>query len=403
MKNVMILIVAMTLLFTACKRESSLAAKDNGTTTDPSVLTESMVAEAGNNPDERVSSANETNTRMSDAGHVYIESNDLIQNVILVFRQQQDGKLRLESRVNSGGKGLGAGLASQGALALDKKNNLLFAVNAGSNSVSSFRVKGDGNLELLYTAATGGEKPVSVTVHGHYVYVVNNSSADITGFKVSDNGQLESIAGSHQTLSSAGADPAQISFTPDGYALLISEKANNKVTAFGVKGDGGIYNKVVNQSVGNTPFGFDIVRDRFMVVSNADGGNPGTSSCTSYKNLDNLRINAVNGKVNNGQTSACWVGATSFGRYAYVSNTASNTLSAYFVDFSGRLYVIPWVNEKAGEQPADIIVSSDNRYVYNINGGSNTLGEFKRGVLGKLQNIGSISALPDFAAGLVSY
>jgi 6-phosphogluconolactonase (cycloisomerase 2 family) len=332
-----------------------------------------------------------------------MESNDLAQNVIFVFRQQQDGKLKLESQVNSGGKGLGAGLASQGALALDKKNNLLFAVNAGSNSVSSFRIKTDGSLELLHTVASGGNKPVSVTVHGHEVYVLNNSSADVTGFKVSDNGKLEPIAGSHQTLSSAGADPAQISFTPDGYALLVSEKATNKLTAFGVKGDGGIYNKVVNQSVGNTPFGFDILRDQFMVVSNADGGNPGTASCTSYKNLDNLRINAVNGKVNNRQTSACWVAATTFGRYAYVANTGSNTLSAYFVDFSGRLYVIPWVNEKAGEQPADIIVSSDNRFVYNINGGSNTLGEYKRGILGKLQLIGYINDLPDFAAGLVSY
>jgi len=402
MKKVLTLVVAAALLFTACKREESPAINRTDPENTVSMLTEKMVSEDGNNPDESIASGNSANERSVKLSHVYIESNDALQNAILVFKQQQDGKLVLESQTSSGGKGFGAGLASQGALALDIKNNLLFAVNAGSNSVSSFRIKADGSLELLYTESTQGEKPVSVTVHDHFLYVVNNVSSDIMGFQVNENGKMYPIDGSHQTLSSTNADPAQISFTPDGVALMISEKANNKITAFAVKGSGEVYNKVVNQSVGNTPFGFDFVRNQYMVVSNADGGNAGTSSSTSYKNLDNLYITAVNGKVNNGQSAVCWVGATLFGRYAYTANTGSNNITAYYVDLSGRLYLIPWVNEKAGEKPADIIVSSDNEFVYNINGGDNTLGEYKRGLFGKLQNIGYINSLPDFSAGLVS-
>mgnify|MGYP001600541440 CR=1 FL=1 len=403
MKNALTLIVTSALLFSACKKDSSLMDKKGETANASSELTEKMVFEDGNNPDEVLGSSNGTNERTSKSSHVYIESNDASQNVILVFQQQRDGRLTLESQTASGGKGFGGGLASEGALALDRRNNLLFAVNAGSNSVSSFKIKNDGSLELLSTESTKGEKPVSVTAHDHYVYVVNSGSSDITGFIVDGKGKLSPIVGSHQTLSSTGADPAQISFTPDGDALFISEKGDNKITAFRVNAYGVAYNKVVNQSVGNTPFGFDFVRDQFMVVSNADGGNAGTSSCTSYRNLDNLHINSVNGKVNNGQTAVCWVGTTSFGRFAFAANTGSNTISAFFVDQSGKLFLIPWVNEKAGEKPADIIVSSDNEFVYNINGGSHTLGEYKRGSLGKLQNIGYINSLPDFAAGLVSF
>ena len=403
MKNVLTVIAAATLVVTACKRESSLTEKNAEAVTASSVLTEKMVSENGNNPDERFASSNGANERSTRSSHVYIESNGASQNVILVFQQQPDGRLSLESQTASGGKGFGGGLASQGALALDKNNNLLFAVNAGSNTVSSFRIKNDGSLELLSTESSQGEKPVSVTVHDHFVYVVNNASSDIAGFSVDVTGKLHAINGSYQTLSSAGADPAEISFTPDGDALMITEKANNKITAFGVNGNGVVDNKVVNQSVGNTPFGFDFARDQFMIVSNADGGNVGTSSCTSYKNLDNLAIKDVNGIVNNGQTAVCWVGTTSFGRFAYVANTGSNTISAYFVDLSGKLFLIPWVNAKAGEKPADIVVSSDNDFVYNINGGNNTLGEYKREALGQIHNIGFINSLPDFAAGLVSF
>ena len=403
MKKVLVFIAATATLFAACKKEASTARGKAESESAISVVTEKMVSEDGNNPDESIASNNGVNERNQNANHVYTESNDASQNSILVFRQERDGKLVLESQTLSGGKGFGRGLSSQGALAIDKRNSLLFAVNAGSNTVSSFKVQADGSLELLDTEPTQGEKPVSVTVHDHFLYVVNNISSDIMGFQVAENGQLNPIDGSHQTLSSSNADPAQISFTPDGVGLMISEKANNKITAFAVNGDGEVYNKVVNQSVGNTPFGFDFARSQYMVVSNADGGNAGTSSCTSYENLDNLHISAVNGNVNNGQSAVCWVGASQFGRYAYTANTGSNNITAYYIDLSGKLFLIPWVVERAGEKPADIIVSSDNDFVYNINGGDNTLGEYKRGPLGKLQNIGYINSLPDFAAGLVSF
>jgi 6-phosphogluconolactonase (cycloisomerase 2 family) len=185
--------------------------------------------------------------------------------------------------------------------------------------------------------------------------------------------------------------------------LLITEKGTNKITAFPVKANGTTDNRVVNTSVGTTPFGFDFARGQYMIVTNADGGTVGTSSCTSYKNLDNLSLKATNGKVPNGQSAVCWVAATENGRYAFTANTGSNTLTAYFVDVFGKIYFIPWVSEKTGDRPADIIVSSDNEYVYNINGGTNTLGEYRRTILGGLQNIGYVNAVPDFAAGLVSY
>jgi len=123
--------------------------------------------------------------------------------------------------------------------------------------------------------------------------------------------------------------------------------------------------------------------------------NAGSNSVSSFK------VNS-NGGLTLAHT-ACWVTTTKFGRLACVANTGSNTISSYYISSSGKLYFIPWANTPTGKAPADLIVSADNYYVYNINGTSHTLGEFKRAVLGTLNNIGHVSSIPEFAAGMVAY
>ena len=62
--------------------------------------------------------------------------------------------------------------ASQGSLAYNAGQGLLYAVNAGSNTVSVFAVHGDA-LALQQVVWSGGAFPVSVAVHGDLVYVLN--------------------------------------------------------------------------------------------------------------------------------------------------------------------------------------------------------------------------------------
>ena len=82
-------------------------------------------------------------------------------------------------------------LGSEGAIAINKDHTLLFAVNAGSNSVSSFKIKNDGSLELKYTVSSGGTLPISVCVHDNLLYVVNSTTANIRGFALGSNGSLQ--------------------------------------------------------------------------------------------------------------------------------------------------------------------------------------------------------------------
>jgi len=109
------------------------------------------------------------------AGDVYVLTNQPTGNAVMVFRRDAAGTLTFAGSFASAGKGTGTGadpLDSQGAVVLGEDNRLLFAVNAGSNSISVFAVSGD-HLTLLDTVSSGGIEPVSVTVQHDLVYVVN--------------------------------------------------------------------------------------------------------------------------------------------------------------------------------------------------------------------------------------
>lgn len=391
--------IAMSiLLFSACKKDSQqLSPAQDAVSTSM----QDMIREKGSNPDEAIFASD---AAASGGGHLYTESNEAGQNTIWVFSQDADGMLTKQQEVNSGGAGFGAGLGSQGALVLNETHSLLFAVNAGDNTVSSFSVAADGSLTLKHTAASGGTKPNSVTVSGNILYVLNTGSSSIYGFTVGADGELTKIEGSWHALSDTAVDAPQISFEPTGHALYVTEKATNKIDRFTLSSSGAIASADFMPSTGVTPFGFDYARNKkFLVVSNAVMGLPAAGSCTSYSLSVNGLLNDRNGAVANNQGAPCWVGTTKYGAFAYVANTGNGSLSSYYISETGNLYLINAAAGAAGMGTIDVKVSSDNRYTYAIGAVSNTLEEFARKPFGQLSHIGTVTSLPDFAAGLAVY
>ncbi len=102
----------------------------------------------------------------SQTGYVYTMTNG-VQNTILVGQRSADGRIypAATPTVSTGGAGTGANLGSSGALALTKGGRWLFAVNAGSNTISVLR-QGRTGLKLVTTAPSGGTFPASVAVSG---------------------------------------------------------------------------------------------------------------------------------------------------------------------------------------------------------------------------------------------
>jgi hypothetical protein len=122
-----------------------------------------------------------------------------VENAIVVFRRAPDGHLTAAGEFSTGGAGDPVAippdpptnpLASQGALVFGASNQLLFAVNAGSNQISVLRVRRTG-LDLVDLADSGGVRPISLTVHNDLLYVLNEGATpNMTGFTIAGDGTL---------------------------------------------------------------------------------------------------------------------------------------------------------------------------------------------------------------------
>ncbi len=403
--SVVKLSVVATVLFTfsACKKNQDASLSNIA---QPAETMKEMIAEKGANPDEAsitqiIATGSSLNKEKDEGHYLYTESNNLGTNSILIYKIKKSGAIELQGTVLSGGSGTGKGLGSQGALAVDKKHEWLYAVNAGCNSVSSFKIDEDGKLYLAHSADVAGKTPVSVTVHGNLLYVLNRATDNIQGFKIGNGGTLTPIDESVQPLSSTGVDAPQISFTPNGDWIIVTEKATNIIGTFKVKNNGAINAGTFAASVGKTPFGFDFSRN-FLIVSNAAGGAAAAGSSTSY-NIYTGNPSAVNGAVPSLQAAPCWVATTKHGRFAYVTNTASNNISSYYVAPWGALYLINGEAAKSDNGPLDIVVGANNYDVYELNGKAATIGWYQRKFFGELDLKSNTAGVPASATGLATF
>lgn len=323
------------------------------------------------------------------AGYVYTLSNQASGNRVLAYSRSSSGKLNYVTGYATGGNGTGAGLGSQGAVTLSD-DDILLAVNAGSNSLTSFKVS-DRGLQWKSTIASGGTTPISVTVHGRLVYVLNaGGSGNISGFWLDDAGKLHSLPYSTRPLSSSASGPAQISFVQDGKVLVVTEKATNKIISYTITDEGTPGAMHMLTSANTTPFGFAVGSDGNIYVSEAAGGAPGASTVSSYHVNTNGTISLITGPISAGQTAACWVVVTNNEKYVYATNTGSDNVSSFSAAHNGALSVLNGADGTNIKTPIDAALSSNSRFLYVLNSGNQSITAMEvdhNGSLSFLQNI----------------
>lgn len=331
------------------------------------------------------------------SGMVFTSSNAQADNELLVYARGKDGSLSLHTRASTGGQGSGAGLGSQGAVSLSGDGRFVFVVNAQSNSVSTFALQGR-ELRLVSVTPSGGLHPISVAEYDNIVYVLNDAGdGNVSGFR-NVRGELKPIAGSTRGLSVAGgAGPAQVGFSDDGDALVVTEKNTNRLTSYRVRVDGSLGETTVTNSPGQTPFGFAFNRRNRLLVTEAVGGAPGASTVSSYRFTQAAPAKpvVVSAAVPDLQAAACWIAITPNGRFAYVANTGSSTVSSYRIASAGQIELVKAAAGQtgSGSAPADTAISADGRHLYVRNGRTFTISSFA------IEHDGTLSATP-LATGL---
>ncbi len=286
---------------------------------------------------------------------LFVQTDNLTANSIMVYDRSRHGLLTLAGTYATGGMGGQAAgsvadpLASQGSLASAEHGQVLLAVNAGSNTVSLFRVARGDKLKLKQVVASGGQFPVSIAVRGHLVYVLNAGlDGSVQGYWLAGN-HLWPIPGSSRSLGLANtnppnflASPGMVGFTPDGMRLIVTTKASGSmIDVFDVGPSGKLSAApVANPSATPVPFAFSF--DPFGRLVMVEAGGMGISTYTINPD-DSL---TTVGSVSDGFAAACWISAAR--GYYLVSNAGGGNVSTFSLDAGGLPSVVGAAAPAAG-------------------------------------------------------
>lgn len=310
-------------------------------------------------------------------GYVYVLNNNLAgSNSISVYSREEDGSLTFASTTSIGGAGSVLAFAdgTQGSLIITHdEGTRLFAADAGSDQISVVNVH-NGHLSPVGVFSSHGTGPVSLSYHDSLLYVLNaangsTQAANVTGFRVDDEGNLHHIAGSTRPLSVAHPDPGQVQVDPSGHFLLVTEKLTNLLDVYRIGENGSLSAATTFASVGAIPFGmaFNPANARQFIVTDAAGGPNHTGAATSYR-LAQGTVNLINGPVFDFQVAPCWLVITADGRFAYTSNADSLTISGYSIAANGAISLLTpngaTVTAPAGTFPVEEALSRDSHFLY---------------------------------------
>jgi 6-phosphogluconolactonase (cycloisomerase 2 family) len=338
---------------------------------------------------------------------VWVQTNELSGNSIVVYDRAANGTLSQAGTYATGGNGGAAApgtesdrIASQDSLVYDSGHSLLIAVNAGSDTVTTFKAHGD-RLQGRKVVSSGGQFPASIAVHGRLVYVLNAGGPGIVqGFWIRGH-HLRPIAGSARSLGLANANPpnflsspGQVGFSPNGRKLLVTTKmSGSNIDVFRVRRDGTLSAApVVNASATPVPFAFT-----FTPQGRLASGEAGASSLTTYELNGDGTLSDPRSAAD-GQAALCWI--VRAGDFYYVSNTGSNNVSSFTVGADGTPALLAAVAGTTNTGNIDLTVSG--RYLYVQTGLAGTIDGFHINGDGSLTSIGSVTGLPAGQEGIAS-
>jgi len=340
---------------------------------------------------------NQSHFGFGGASHVvFVQTDNTGGNQVVAYDRAHDGSLALANTYNTGGLGgvlNGSAvdhLASQGSLTYDPSNALLYAVNAGSNTVSVFSVRGD-QLTLLQVVSSGGTFPVSVAVHGDLVYVLNAlNGGSVQGYFVFF-GHLIPIPGSNRALdltiptgiTQFTHTPGQVAFSPDGSQLIVTTKGStNAIDVFRV-GFFGLLSRspVVNSEPGALPFAVTFDPAGNLVVTDT-----GIGSLVTYSLQRNGTVTQIDA-VSSTQAATCWVAPA--GGFFYTGNAGSATVSGYQESGIGQLTLLGQTPTDPGT--VDASASANGQFLYVQTGGNGIVDGFQVNASGTLTEIGFVT------------
>lgn len=288
-------------------------------------------------------------------------------DTIAEFATNSDGSLRGPAISIS----VPAGTHPQGSLR-SRDGKWLYVGNWGTADITPFRIEDDGRLTAFPSAAGPAPKPVTpsgiaLSPDGKHLYTANFSDGHdgtVSHYTVSGDGLPHGVT----TIPAHGLATTGLAITPDGHTLITANSGSGDISTFRIAADGSL-TWVKTLATGGGAFSVAVTPDSSRVlVTNS------TVNTISLVSLTPDAQPAVLATVPNPAQEPRGIVLNTKGDRAYVANFAGGTgpghITTFVIDAMGIRANGPAV--ATGSNGAEgIALSHDGRTLYNANFNTN--------------------------------
>ncbi len=267
-------------------------------------------------------------------------------------------------------------LSSPTGIAVDSSGGNLFVTNSGNSGAAAISVytlnTNTGVLTSAGTvAASGSPSGIATSADGKHVYAAGTSggSGQLRAFSIQSGASLSAVGGSPFTV---GTTPRGVAVDPKGRFVYVANSVSGSITVFQRDAGTGALTAVTPQATGSQPQGIAVdPGGRWLYVANA-----GSAQLSVYS------IDATNGALTQVEVKTLAnapydLAVDPRGTHVYAVFNGSNQIASYQINTgTGALTEIsgsPW---STGLEPTAVRADGAGRFLYVANKQSNTLSIF---------------------------
>lgn len=279
--------------------------------------------------------------------------------------------------VTNGSGTVGTANVTNIAVTCTLKPLFAYAVNSNDGTISAFTLDVTTGMPVANGPAVPvGSGPLSLIIDpaGKYVYVANAADSTITTLSIDPNTGLLTVVGSP---TATGIQPNSIARTPNGKFAYTANFGDNTLSAFSVNTGTGALTALAPITAGATPSTVTInSAGTFAYVVNANSGNTAGTAMAFAINSSTGAFTQVGTPVGTGNTPQ-FIAVTPAGSFAYVANSADNTIGIYSIGNAGALAASGTpVSTGANSNPYYMAISPSGGFLYEANVLSNNVNVF---------------------------
>ncbi|RDB25934.1 hypothetical protein Hypma_006579 [Hypsizygus marmoreus] len=394
----------------------------------PSNQTQTQSGSENQGDGKAMSAANGTSV-----GAAFFISNEPDGNLLIAADIGTDGKLTLRRAVDTGGLGAHGvtdpngpdPLFSQGAIKASATGNIVATVNAGSNTLSVFKINPTDPTAVSMIGrpvGSGGEFPVSLAINsaGNTVCALNGGSVNgVSCFKVDQQKGLVPIANTVRSLKLNQTTPAtgpagsasHVVFTEDNKQLVASVKGIPPQPGFlavwDIGNDGSLstdFQSIAPEKGGLLPFSMTIIPGQNAILATDAGlGFDIFAFANSSKNVNGTDSPKSSAVAIDGQAATCWSSFSPKTKNFYLTDIGTSIITEINISDSLKGTIVKQYQQGHGSGTIDNdIATVDNKDImYVLSANATAIDVLSLDAPGQARNIQKLDiASPAKAAGV---